>query len=151
MNKRINILFFLMMFLLSTFSYGQSNNSENLPKTKIDVQKKVDENGNIIRYDSTYSYSNSSFNNGFLDYEIDSIFKEFNSRFNMGKRTLPMFQDSLFNHFPSIDFYNDFDIDSPYIDGEIYRLMEEFRKRIENNNPFPSEKSIQKNKKGTEI
>ena len=85
--------------LIAIISCGQNNSQETLPNTKIDVQKEVDENGNIIRYDSTYSYSNFSADSSFLNLNIDSIFQNFNSRYDFDHSPFFKSQDSLFKHF----------------------------------------------------
>jgi hypothetical protein len=47
---------------------------DSKPRINIDVNKKYDEKGNIILYDSTYSYSWSDQGN---DIDLDSVFKRF--------------------------------------------------------------------------
>src|SRR5512133_2843935 len=80
------ILSITLAFILILFSCnGQEKNGdrktkENLPQTNIKVNKEYDKNGNIIKYDSTYSsyYSNIR-NDSVLK---DSIFKNFTNKFN---------------------------------------------------------------------
>ena len=54
------------------------------PDVKYKINKEYDEQGNIIRFDSTYSYSWSSIDSMHVD--VDSIFKQFNqnSFFDLG-------------------------------------------------------------------
>ena len=84
----------LMMSLLSSSCNGQKKdfvNNENKthhehaekqPKGTWKVDKEFDEDGNLIRYDSIYSWSSSSNTyKTFNDLERDSLLKEFKSRF----------------------------------------------------------------------
>ena len=87
------------------------NNDIETPKGAWKVNKEFDENGNLIRYDSIYSWSsNSKFDN--LSITKDSLRKSFRSKFfknfsefeNKGFQNM-FSQDSLFsNHF----FYDSF-------------------------------------------
>jgi len=77
----------------------ESENSEksNLPKTDIKVNKQYDEHGNLIKYDSTYSYSYSNFENDNI--LGDSIFDNFNRNFNhrFFFSEIPFFDDKFFH------------------------------------------------------
>jgi len=64
---------------------GQKNEkdkdlSQNLPQTNIKVNKEYDKNGNIIKYDSTYSAYYSNIKGDTL--LRDSIFDNFKTQFN---------------------------------------------------------------------
>lgn len=80
------------------------------PKTNIKVNKEYDKNGNLIKYDSTYSYYYSNIEGDTL--LRDSIFDQFRTHFNQKYFFSEepffhdlFFQDSLLN----FDFYkNDF-------------------------------------------
>lgn len=79
------------------------------PKTDIQVNKKFDDKGNLIQYDSTYSYFYSSPNSRFNNINSDSVFKNFNEPFGNNFNDLfdenmnsIFFNDSLFKY----DFYN---------------------------------------------
>jgi len=50
------------------------------PQTSIKVDKKYDSNGNLIKYDSTYSYYYSNIQN--KENLMDSVFNNFKSEFN---------------------------------------------------------------------
>jgi len=57
------LLFIILCF--SIFSFGQSTepnitDKKNQPDVQINVNRELDNNGNVIRYDSTYSWSWSS-------------------------------------------------------------------------------------------
>lgn len=85
--------------------------SINLPKGSWKVNKEVDENGNIIRYDSIYTWSSSGNLKGI---DNDSIFNRMQS---MMQKRFSMFQsprigglidnDSIMKQFFSDDFFGD--------------------------------------------
>lgn len=60
--------------------------NQNEPETKIIVNKEYDENGNLIKFDSSYTSFYSNIQN-------DSTFAD---------STLALFQDDFFNSFPNI-------------------------------------------------
>ena len=57
--------------------FSQQDPGEDVPKPDIkwDVQRHFDENGNLLRYDSTYSWSWS--NKNFNKTDLDSLFERF--------------------------------------------------------------------------
>jgi hypothetical protein len=73
---------------------GDSKESSNNPQTNIKVNKEYDKNGNIVRYDSTYSYYYSNVRNN--RNMMDSIFNNFKSRFN---QKYSFSEDPYFNRF----------------------------------------------------
>ncbi|MCF6268837.1 MAG: hypothetical protein L3J41_03930 [Melioribacteraceae bacterium] len=111
------LLFTFMILLTFTACNGQNKDKTTelvtdsikyvQPKTNIVVNKEYDEDGNLIKYDSTYSYYYSNIEG---DTTIgDSIFNDFKVKFN--KRYIfsqdpffdnIFFQDSLLQY----DFYN---------------------------------------------
>ncbi len=118
--KRIT-LFLLIPFLLTgceaqTGEKAKKENpviSENLipqnvkPKVDIKVNKKYDEEGNLIGYDSTYTWSYSTIHGDSTFVNADSVYSEFSPLFN---RQFPGFDNSFKNGFFDMDslFYNDF-------------------------------------------
>jgi hypothetical protein len=105
-----------MSLMITASCLGQSKNEKNStensgkPQSSFKVNKEYDKDGNLIRYDSTYSYYYSNIrNNKPLN---DSLFNNFRSRFNNRYFFSDdpyfknfFFQDSLLKH----DFYkNDF-------------------------------------------
>ena len=74
----------IAVFILLVFSVGLSGaqNSNNAPKISWDVNKEVDENGNIIRYDSTYSWSYTNTNNDSISIKLDNVMRSFNRYFD---------------------------------------------------------------------
>jgi hypothetical protein len=115
--KRYGLFLAFLLSLTMTGCNGQAKHEKTdmvqdtiNPKTDIRVNKEYDANGNLIRYDSTYSYFYSNIEN---DPALeDSIFRDFRSHFNQryGFSNEPFFdefffEDSLLNY----DFYkNDF-------------------------------------------
>ena len=82
----------------------------NQPKEDIKVNKEYDENGNLIRYDSTYTYYDSNIEGD--EIAADSIFNNFRNMFedNYSFSTTPYFNDLFFeDSLLKYDFYkNDF-------------------------------------------
>jgi hypothetical protein len=80
------------------------------PKTDIQVNKEYDEQGNLIRYDSSYSYYYSNIENDTI--LEDSIMQNFREHFNTRYSFLnePFFEDFFFeDSLLQYDFYkNDF-------------------------------------------
>ena len=97
------------------------NDSINRPKTNIKVNRKYDENGNLISYDSTYTYSYSNTNGENID--IDSLFNQlgFNQK---GFHSFP-------NHsFPNSLLGNDsLMLNDPFFNDEL--LSNNMRKNLE--------------------
>lgn len=103
----------LMAVLLSVSCNGQKNKDEKTesenhkesmveqPKGSWKVDKEFDENGNLIRYDSIYSWSSSNKFDDLPEIGKDSLLKSFESKF---------FRN--FSHFESQGFENMFTPDS---------------------------------------
>ncbi len=103
----------LFVLLISTGCSAQEkknsqneNMKKNSPKTNIVVNKQYDKNGNLIKYDSTYSsfYTNVQGDSTLADSSFLSFQKNFLENFpNMQKPYLDnmFFNDSLLNY----DFY----------------------------------------------
>ena len=120
MKKLIFLVLSILIISNSSFSqievYVDTTKNES-PSENWNVNKRYDKDGNIIQYDSSYSYSYSSngeylnidslistfgINNFFSNpFEIDSTFNFFNQR-------SPMIED-VYKEFIQIDsFFNDF-------------------------------------------
>ena len=84
------------------------------PKEKWDVQREYDEFGNLIKYDSIYSWSYSNVNGDSLQVNLDSIIDSFKRYF--GEKTPFMRRDDFF-YFPKNDslFMKDFFNDDYFI------------------------------------
>jgi hypothetical protein len=134
--KRVVFLAFAL-FLAWSNCIGQTGKKEaqkpekaNQPQKEINVNKVYDENGSIIGYDSTYSYS-FSYPGNFPDtLLIDSIFNDFRSHFGRDEFPFsdPFFDDhflndSLFYHdfFRKDFFYNQF----PFYTERMKKLFQE--------------------------
>jgi hypothetical protein len=110
--KRISILAIKLTYTLSGCN-GQKGKKEiadtvkmNAPKTDIRVNKEYDKNGNLIKYDSTYSYFYSNTNNN--DGKRDSILENFKNHFNQNYffSNEPYFHDLFFqDSLLKYDFY----------------------------------------------
>ncbi|WP_452597345.1 hypothetical protein [Pontimicrobium sp. MEBiC01747] len=119
------ILIAVLAFVCISCS-GQKNNTEEVeintdeknivkePKGTWKVDKEFDENGNLIRYDSIYSWSSNSELDNLSSLDKDSLMQSFKSRFytNFSKFENEGFeavfsQDSLFSkHFFNDDFFD---------------------------------------------
>jgi hypothetical protein len=73
---------------------------KNEPKEKWSVNKKVDENGNITHYDSTYSWTYSTQDGNLSTVNLDSIMNSFDDFF---KHKSPFNWNQDFSFFPSND------------------------------------------------
>ncbi len=91
----------------------QIENSKEKIEPKIDykVNKEYDENGNLIRIDSTYTYYYSNIDRDAM--MKDSIFKKFNQHFDMKGA----FDNSLFDEF----FKNDTYIEDDFFKEDFFR------------------------------
>src|SRR5665647_1513463 len=81
-------LIFILIF--AAFISLQGWAQKNTPEEKSIVNKEYDENGNLIQYDSTYTWQWNS----------DSTFNfSFDDNFAFGKEFPEIFADSIFQHF----------------------------------------------------
>src|ERR1043166_2479895 len=110
MDKK-NIFSLIVVLLLTTCS-GQDNKKRdekkhlsngdgtNKPRTEVKVNRKYDSKGNLIHFDSTYSYFYSSKGLDSVKMGADTIFHRFRSHF---KHDFPSFSGCEFNDL----FFND--------------------------------------------
>lgn len=143
---------FLMMALLSVSCNGQKNEDKKpeakedkqalaeQPKGSWKVDKEFDENGNLIRYDSIYTWSSNSKYDGLSAIGKDSLLKSFESKFfrNFSQFEHQGFEnmfttDSLFSkHFFNDDFFkSDFGRDFMNIDKLRQQMMDRQKKFLE--------------------
>jgi hypothetical protein len=109
MRQLITIALALSITLLSCngqVKVTEKQKADNLPQTNIKVNKEYDKNGNIIKYDSTYSsyYSNIKTDSNLKD----SIYKNFKNQFNRSYffSNQPFFRDFFFaDSLLRYDFY----------------------------------------------
>jgi len=106
------VLFSLLFSLVFTGCNGQNErkfekySTENQPKTAIKVNKEYDKKGNLVRYDSTYSYYYSNIENDSMlgDSVMNSFKNYFNSKYYFSKD--PYFNDLFFqDSLMRFDFY----------------------------------------------
>lgn len=104
----------IVFFLILTFVFQQvilaqkSASVKKLPKEDIRVNKEFDENGNLIKFDSTYVYqwsSDSTFTNQMIPDGFKHFFEDKFSLFNDSA----FFDDSFFGDFNDL-FFNPFDM-----------------------------------------
>lgn len=121
--KRISLIVLAFILILSSCN-GQSvkekkeTADKNLPKTDIKVNKEYDKDGNLIRYDSTYSYFYSNILNDTI--LGDSIFSNFKNQFN---------QQYFFSQKP---YFNDFFFQDSLLKYDFYK-NDFFSNRFKNN------------------
>lgn len=97
------VIIALIVTLLPALSFGQENKKSS-PDEKISVQKDFDEDGNLIRYDSTYTFQWFSDSIPNLDFML-KFQESFGSSFPFGGFSL---NDSLFQGFSLPEFENFF-------------------------------------------
>lgn len=104
MKRTIILLALSVVFLVTIVAQNPKSNKtqnaqqdKNKPKEDIRVNREYDEKGNLIKFDSVYSYSYSS-DSTLKDFD----FKNFSDPFGMNMK---FFNDSAFNQF----FMKDFD------------------------------------------
>ncbi len=135
--------------LLSTGCNGQQQTEEqatvkteekeaNQPKISWDVKKEMDENGNVIRYDSTYTWSYTTGNGDSMVVDVDSVMRSFHRYFNTRFPSIwdksfaqPLWQDSLFYR----DFYRD-DYFYNRWQQDFFRMNDMFRRMDSLRNQF---------------
>ena len=114
-----SVVIFILVALLNFGCNGQQQESDkggseeqakNQPKESWKVNKQMDEMGNIIGYDSTYTWSYTNVQGDSLIVDVDSVMNSFYNYFdnNFPTRwnrsfTQPLWSDSLFYR----DFKND--------------------------------------------
>ncbi|TMM31278.1 hypothetical protein FDT66_04720 [Polaribacter aestuariivivens] len=128
----------LLLLTLSFFSCQSQNNSNNsraiqkdsiVPETKIKVHKQYDENGNLVRIDSTYTsfYSNIKGDSILEKSSFKNFKNNFDEQFNLNNSFFRnhFFQDSLFmkNDFYTDDFFkNNFKSHQQQIDRMLKKM-----------------------------
>lgn len=141
----------IMASFLSLSCNGQKNDTKQAeikedettveqPKGTWKVEKEFDENGNLIRYDSIYSWSSNDKLNNLSILDKDSLLQSFKSRFftnfsdfeNQGFDDV-FSEDSLFNkRFFNDDFFgSDFGKDFMDIDKIRKQMIERQKKFLE--------------------
>ncbi|CAH8283158.1 hypothetical protein EV196_102133 [Mariniflexile fucanivorans] len=149
MKKHVLVI---IVALLSVSCNGQKNNAKQIeikesegtvaeaPKGSWKVDKEFDENGNLIRYDSIYSWSSQGELDHISTLDRDSLLQSFKSRFftnfsdfeNQGFDDV-FSKDSLFSkRFFNEDFFgSDFGKDYMDIDKITQQMLEKQKKFLE--------------------
>ena len=112
------VLIISVALLLVAYIFGQKNENanknsakHNIPQTNIKVNKEYDKNGNIVKYDSTYTsyYSNMEGDSVLNDSLINNFKSFFNDKYFFSNE--PFFNDYFFrdsvirNDFQNKDFF----------------------------------------------
>jgi hypothetical protein len=108
-NKYFSLLIIVYLFNISLFAQEKRKKE---PEIHIDVTTETNENGNIIRYDSTYTWSYSNMDTLWGDNKFfrDSVFQIFRHRFDTSVFNFPFSF-----HFPDFpDFNFDFEPFFPF-------------------------------------
>ncbi len=117
------IIIFLASFLVCFVTgMAQENDSIKPPDEKIKVNKEFDKDGNLIRYDSIYSYSSGNWN--LDDKKMDSIMK----RFFQDRESMP-YHDPF--EMPDFMFPHTFPYDFGSMDSIFRQRFEDHRKHFD--------------------
>lgn len=102
----------IVALCISAVSCSAQNNSDKTtekgkPNTNVEVNKHYDEFGNLIGYDSSYTWSYKSSSGDSVWVNADSVMNSFREHFNT---TFPSFWNNGFLHPPSLDstFHDNF-------------------------------------------
>lgn len=102
--KRLVCLFILS--LTATWTFAQKDTANTTPQSQIKVNKEYDENGNLIRYDSSYVSTWSS-DSSYTGMDMDSLQEQM--KFFFGDGFDSFFNDSsLFDHGSFEDLHEKF-------------------------------------------
>lgn len=109
---------------------GSNSNNTNKPNVQITVHKKCDKDGNVVSYDSTYSYSYSG--NKMDTNQMHDLLKEFGE--NMNSMFFPM-QDSAsgFITDPMFQMLNNNSIDMSQMQKAMEQQMLQMQQMMQNN------------------
>lgn len=137
------ILFVVPAMLLMVSCHGQEHKKEQDKKTKDKVtveepkgswkvNREFDKDGNLIRYDSIYSWSSSDYAHDLGAMDRDSLLQSFQSRFS---KSFSQFDPNGMNDFFAGDslfakkFFEDDFFESPF--GKDFMDLDEMHKRME--------------------
>ncbi|MEI6823072.1 MAG: hypothetical protein WCL51_14160 [Bacteroidota bacterium] len=143
--------------LISSIPDGEDSLKTNQPQVNYKVNKQYDEHGNLISYDSTYTYSYSSPGADVnITFGNDSAFDMF------GNMNMPigMFNNDIFNRFFKSDstqfLNNNMFLNDPFFNNG-FDMMDQMREqmkrmqqmdslfKIQRNTPVPNNKTIDPN------
>ena len=100
--KAISLILAVAIITLACNAQEKKQKDEQVvePKENWKVNKKVDENGNVIQYDSTYTWSYSNVKGDSVSVNLDSIMNSFNNFFETQS---PFDWNHNFSFFPKND------------------------------------------------
>ncbi|MCX7955099.1 MAG: hypothetical protein N3A01_07915 [Bacteroidales bacterium] len=121
----------ICLILFNSCSFGQKEKStRNQPQVDIKVNKKYDEKGNLIQYDSSYTYFWSNVDSNFIDTSIFMRFRDnFSDLFYFDNDSV-FFKNFSFPRFTP-HFRHFFDDDFFSFNFDIERELEKMRKMHE--------------------
>ena len=108
------------------------------PTVSWDVNKKFDENGNVVSYDSIYTWSYTNMDGDSVDVNVDSIREHFNAYLDSNlpsvwnkSFTQPMWNDSLFfNDILQDNYFHDRWQQDYFQMDEMFRHMDSLRNKF---------------------
>lgn len=133
---------------------NESENHIKEPKGNWTVNKEVDENGNLVRYDSIYSYSSGNIPEGFMPKSTDSLMNSFTQKFekhffSSSDGTMPdlfeegsPFEDDIFK-----DFFEEDSGNAAKMMKKMQESMQAFHSQMQQETPLiPAEPDKKKEK-----
>ena len=140
----MKLLFAITVVALFTFGCNAQSvdkdkkSTQNKPKESWKVDKEVDENGNVIRYDSTYTWSYSNVDGDTVNVNVDSMMQSFQNYFNdrmpsvFGQNLMePMMNDSLLSRdFFAEDYFHDRFKDAFFDMDKMFQQMDSIRSQF---------------------
>ncbi len=135
-----------LLILLTTGCNAQENKTDKQdavdnspqPQVKWDVKKEYDDQGNLIRYDSVYTWTYTNAAGDSVVVPVDSVLQHFESFFNSQWPSIwdeqfmqPMWDDSLlYKDFGRPDYFYDRWQDDFFRMEEMFRRMDSLRNRF---------------------
>jgi len=155
MKTTIKILLFLFVITIFRNNIYAQNQKSSLPDEHINVNKEFDEKGNVIKYDSTYSWSWSSDGSQSINDSIAAKFPQilnnksffdnsFNNQFNFFNDTTFFGNDPLFGNFEKQ--IHDMMKHQQQMFDEIYKQLPDSLENNKNNKSDGNRIELQQNK-----
>jgi hypothetical protein len=116
----------------------KKDGAQNQPKVSWDVKKQTDENGNVIKYDSTYVWSYTNVEGDSMVVGADSLMQAFHSYFNEKfpliwdrSFTKPLWEDSLlYRDFSQQDYFHNRWQQDFFEMGKMFQGMDSLRNQF---------------------
>ena len=144
----------MVLILLSTlFSFAQQHNTQ--PDVRTEVHKELDEQGNVIRYDSTYSWSYSGTDSTWAGVmpDIDSMMQQLGASFDFNPWEQDFFsQDAFASPFSSDStggFQEDFFFNSFQDFETFFKQQEQWMQQHMQDFPFDQQQPFLPHDPGT--